>query len=105
MKARIYKPAKTAMQQSGQSNNHHWALELAPRSAPYIDPLMGWTGMTDTTQELHMTFTSKEEAIAYAELNAIEYKVEAPGARVIKPKSYAVNFAYNRVRDTTLMDQ
>jgi len=97
MKARIYKPVRTAMQQSGQSNNHHWVLEFAPQSAPFIDPLMGWTGMTDTTQQLLLEFTSQEEAVEYAKSNGIEHELKEPKKRVIKPKSYAANFAFNRV--------
>ena len=100
MKARIFKPTKTAMQQAGQANNHHWILEFAPQGAPYIDPLMGWTGQTDTTRQLRLTFTSQDEAIEYAKKNDIPFELKDPKARTVKPKSYAANFAYDRVRDT-----
>jgi hypothetical protein len=100
MKARIYRPARTAMQQSGQANNHHWVLEFAPESPLFIDPLMGWTGMTDTAQEVRLPFTTQEEAIEYANRAGLEFEMKAPEARTVKPKSYATNFAFNRVIDT-----
>jgi hypothetical protein len=100
MKARIYRPARTAMQQSGQADNNHWLLEFVPQSSPYIDPLMGWTGMTDTTRELYIKFTTQEEAIDYAKRNHIEFELKEPEPRKIKPKSYAANFTFNRIRET-----
>jgi NADH dehydrogenase len=33
MRARIYQPAKTAMQ-SGSAKTHHWVLEYAPARRP-----------------------------------------------------------------------
>ena len=105
MKARIYKPARTAMQQSGQASHNHWVLAVAPQSAPYIDPLMGWTGQTDMTRELEMKFSTQEEAVKYAKAHNIAYELLEPEQRVIKPKSYAANFAYNRVLDSTVNDQ
>ena len=42
MRARIYQPAKTAMQ-SGTAKTTTWVLEFAPASAREVDPLMGWT--------------------------------------------------------------
>jgi hypothetical protein len=98
MEARIYQPTRNAMQ-SGEANSHYWALEFLPDNAPFIDPLMGWSGGTDTTQQVKLYFGTKEEAIAYAEKNAIDYEISdpAPKLKVIKPKSYASNFAFNRI--------
>ena len=42
MRARIYKPAKTAMS-SGTAKTNQWVLEYCQDSAREIDPLMGWT--------------------------------------------------------------
>lgn len=97
MKARIYRPARTAMQQSGQADNQHWILEFAPRSSPYIDPLMGWTGSTDTTHQLRLNFTTQLEAEDYARRHELEFEVGEPKARIIKPKSYSANFAANKM--------
>ncbi len=99
MKARIYRPTRTAMQQSGQADSNHWLLEFEPQSSPYIDPLMGWTGMTDTTRQLYIEFTTQEEAVEYAKRCGLDYELKEPKARTVKPKSYAANFAFNRIID------
>lgn len=95
MQARIYKPAKTAMQ-SGTANTKEWLLEYEP-SRKIADPLMGWTGSRDTRTQLRLWFETKEEAIAFAEKEGILFTVEEPQARAIRPKAYADNFAYNRI--------
>jgi hypothetical protein len=96
MKARIYKPARTAMQQSGQADGNPWVLEFIAEKPLFIDPLMGWTGMKDMTQEIQLSFPSQQEAEDYARHNGIAFEAKASEARVIKPKSYAANFAFNR---------
>ena len=96
MIARIYQPARNAMQ-SGQSKTD-WVLEFAPAAARKIDPLMGWTGSGDTRAQVKMNFPTKDAAIAYAEKNGLAYQVqEAKGrAHVIKAGGYGGNFAHNR---------
>ena len=46
MTARIFKPAKTAMQ-SGEARTKEWVLEFEPAAPRDIDPLMGWTSSRD----------------------------------------------------------
>ncbi len=89
--ARIYRPAKTAMQ-SGQANTRKWVLEFEPAAAKIIDHLMGWTGSADTREQVHMTFDSKDEAVAFAKKNGLAFRVEEPKTRRIRPKNYADNF-------------
>lgn len=98
MEARIYQPARTAMQ-SGEAKTRHWVLEFLPDASSFVEPLMGWTGGTDTTQQVKLSFDTREEAIAYAEKNMIAYEVyeTTPKLKIIKPKSYASNFAFNKV--------
>ena len=96
MTARIYCPAKTAMQ-SGRAGTRFWVLDYAASSAKTADPLMGWTGSSDMkADQLHLTFGSREEAVAYAERNGIDYRVTERQARKIAPKSYADNFGWRR---------
>jgi hypothetical protein len=92
MTARIYKPARTAMQ-SGTANTKEWALDYEPEQPPTIEPLMGWTSSSDMKQELRLRFDSKDEAIAYCEREGIPYQVfENPPSK--RPRiSYADNFA------------
>jgi hypothetical protein len=96
MVARIFKPAKTAMQ-SGVARTKEWVLEFEPQAPRTIDPLMGWTGSQDPRQQVHLSFDTKEEAIAYAERNGIPYTVHEPDPRKPVLKSYAENFKYGRI--------
>ena len=93
-RARIYKPAKTAMQ-SGRANTRHWRLEFEPATARSRDPLMGWTSSADMDQEVRMSFETKEEAIAFCRRKGLDYVVHQPRTRRIKPKSYAANFRWD----------
>jgi NADH dehydrogenase ubiquinone Fe-S protein 4 len=95
MTARIYKPAKNAMQ-SGQANTHCWVLDFEPEVPRRVEPLMGWTSSFDTRQQLRLRFNSKDEAIAYCERHGIAYQVseDKPAARRVI--SYSDNFAFHR---------
>ncbi|WP_298725279.1 ETC complex I subunit [uncultured Ferrovibrio sp.] len=97
MKARIYQPAKTAMQ-SGRAQTRYWRLEYDTADARFVEPLMGWTGARDTRGQLNLRFDTKEAAIAYAEKYNIPYEVEEPQPRKPVRKAYADNFAYTRIR-------
>lgn len=88
---RIYRPAKTAMQ-SGRANTKRWVLQFEPGAPKVADPLMGWIGSSDTGGQVRLRFETREEAVAYAERNGLEFHVEAPHERVVVPKSYAENF-------------
>jgi hypothetical protein len=96
MLARIYKPAKTAMQ-SGRAGVREWVLEFAPAARKSQDPLMGWTSSADTAQQVRLTFATRDDAIAYCRKHRIDYEVDEPRERVIRPKSYASNFRWDRV--------
>ena len=92
-KAKIYIPAKTAMQ-SGRGKLKNWVLEFITKD-PSINPLMGWETSTDTLEEVILKFPSKEKAIEYAEKNNISYKVIEPKKKEFVIKSYADNFIKN----------
>ena len=94
--ARIFKPAKNAMQ-SGRASTKEWRLEYEPEQPREIEPLMGWTSSGDMKQQLTLEFDSKEEAVAYAERNGIAYRVEEPKPVTPKILSYSDNFAPNRI--------
>lgn len=96
MVARIYKPAKTAMQ-SGRANTRVWTLEYEPAQRKTTDPLMGWVGSGDTAQQVQLFFETKEEAIAYCRRHKIDHEVSEPKERAVRPKSYASNFRWDRV--------
>jgi hypothetical protein len=95
MAARIFKPAKTAMQ-SGSARSKDWVLEFEPETPREIEPLMGWTSSGDMKSQIRLSFDSKDEAIAYAERNGIAYRVLEPKPRRPVRKSYADNFRFGR---------
>ena len=95
--ARIYQPARSTMQ-SGNARSAKWVLEFEPSEAKSADPVMGWPGSGDMLSQLKMVFSSKEDAMAYADRNSIEYTVDEPCQRAVKMKAYADKFSYNRVR-------
>ena len=100
MSAKIYRPAKTAMQ-SGKAKTHLWVLEFDQERPCTIDPIMGYTSSADTRQQVRLTFESAEQAIAYAERNGIEYRVIAPKDAARKNVSYSDNFRFNRMQPWT----
>ena len=97
MRARIYKPAKTAMQ-SGTARTKGWVLEFAPESARSVDPLMGWTSSSDTQSQVRLRFDTKEAALDYAKDKGIEAVVTEPKARKrnVRARGYGENFATDR---------
>ncbi|MGA2311753.1 MAG: ETC complex I subunit [Xanthobacteraceae bacterium] len=92
MTARIYKPARNAMQ-SGTAKSTEWVLDYEPEEPRMIDPLMGWTSSADMKQELRLQFDSKEEAIAYCERHGIPHQVFETKPPVRQRISYSDNFA------------
>ena len=97
MLARIYQPARNAMQ-SGQAKTKHWLLEFAPSDARFLDPLMGWTGSDDMASQVRLRFETKEEAVAYAGKHGIAYQVADPKKRghILRQNGYGDNFASGR---------
>lgn len=96
MIARIYQPARNAMQ-SGDAKDD-WILEFAPEAARRVDPLMGWTSSTDMAAQVRLRFDGKDAAVAYAERNGIAYRLAKPQKRshILRTHGYGDNFAHNR---------
>lgn len=97
MRARIYRPARNAMQ-SGTGKSKHWVLAFAPSQARKIDPLMGWTSSDDMDSQVTLRFEDRDSAEAYANAHGIDYTVFEPKTRrpIIRPAGYAENFATSR---------
>ena len=91
MKAKIYKPSKTAMQ-SGRSKFNKWVLKFNNNRNQKKDSLMGWNGGSNTISQVELKFNTKEDAINYAKRNDIEYVVLESSERKVITKSYADNF-------------
>jgi len=95
MTARIYKPARTAMQ-SGTAKTRDWILEFEPEAPRVVEPLMGWTSSTDMKSQVRLRFATAEEAIAYCEREGIPYQVFEPREPARRIIAYADNFAFQR---------
>lgn len=97
MRARIYKPAKTAMS-SGTAKTKDWVLEFQPESPRGIDPLMGWTSSSDMNSQVHLHFETAEAALDYAKDHGIDAIVLKPKSRKpnIRARGYGENFATDR---------
>ena len=97
MHAKLYRPAKTAMS-SGTAKSKKWVLEFDKASRREIDPLMGWTGSSDTQSQVRLSFDSQEDAMAYAEEQGLQVNLQTRQTRAqnIRPNGYADNFATDR---------
>jgi NADH dehydrogenase len=97
MRARIFRPAKTAMS-SGTAKTKAWVLEHVNETAREVDPLMGWTSNADTQSQVRLSFDTKEAAVDYAKAHGIDAVVQEPKPRKanIRPGGYGDNFATNR---------
>ena len=95
MTARIFKPAKNAMQ-SGRAKTREWQLDYEPEQPRVIEPLMGWTSSGDMKQQLTIRFDTREEAVAYCERHGIAFQVFEAKPETRRIMSYSDNFAFNR---------
>lgn len=93
MKAKIYKPAKSAAQ-SGRANTALWVLEYEQETPRRPEAVMGWTSAGDTLNQVRMRFSSKDAAVAFAESRGFDVTLNEEHARKIKPRSYLDNFKY-----------
>ncbi|MGE6740177.1 ETC complex I subunit [Allorhizobium pseudoryzae] len=100
MTAKIYRPAKTAMQ-SGKAKTHLWVLEFDQEEPRRIDPILGYTSSSDMKQQVRLTFETQELAQAYAERNGIDYRVIPPKEAKRQAVSYSDNFRFNRTQPWT----
>lgn len=84
----IYKPARSAMT-SGKARTRDWKLRFEPRSCPFIEPLMGWTGSDDTLAQVELTFPSAAAAVAYARRQGLRYLLQGADDPDTRPGSNA----------------
>lgn len=100
MVARIYRPAKTAMQ-SGQAKTDQWLLEYEPESPRMVEPLMGYTSSGDMKSQICLFFATQEEAVDYAKRNGIAYRITEPNEPKRRKVSYSDNFRFDRTMPWT----
>jgi hypothetical protein len=89
--ARIFQRPKNSMQ-SGRARTDAWMLEFEPLKAQEADPLTGWNGGGDTSNQVRIPFPTLEAAKAYAEREGYAYHVVPAPERKLKLQAYADNF-------------
>lgn len=89
---RIYQPTRSVM--SSGSDRKGWVLEFERSSAPFIEPVMGWTGGDDPFAQIRLNFPDLQSAIGFAERHGWHYRVEEPAAKRVPIISYADRFKY-----------
>ena len=88
----IYQPVKSSMQ-SGRRNCQKWLLSLTESiKHRTINPLMGWASSSNTSHQLKLIFSSKEQAVDYATKKSLNFKIIESKEVKIQPKSYSNNF-------------
>ncbi|WP_127143535.1 ETC complex I subunit [Pelagibacterium montanilacus] len=95
MVARIYRPARNAMQ-SGKAGSREWMLVFEPETPRGIDPLMGYTSSSDMKQQIKLRFDTLEDAESYAQREGIPYIVQPVQESTVKKVSYPDNFRHDR---------
>ncbi len=60
---------------SAPGGRQEWRLTFQRRSAPFIDPLMGWTGCRDPLAQLELIFPTLKDAVSYAQRQGLRYVV------------------------------
>lgn len=77
--ARIFRPGRSVMT-SGRARTRNWHLVFERRTAPFVEPLMGWSGGDDPLTQVRLEFPTLAAAVAYAERQGLNYVVK-DGAR------------------------
>ncbi|KAF7662584.1 hypothetical protein LDENG_00232080 [Lucifuga dentata] len=93
-KVHIFVATKSAMQ-SGINSTKKWKLDFDTRER-WENPLMGWASTADPLSNMVLTFSSKEDAVAFAEKNGWSYEITEKRTSKPRVKSYGANFSWNK---------
>lgn len=96
MQVRIYKASRSTMQ-AGVAGTRYWILEFSPEKPRTPDPLMGWSTELDTRRQIRMRFETLDQALDFAREHGFDVDLESAQAPRVGQKSYAENFAFNRL--------
>lgn len=90
---RIYRPSRSPTQQ--EPPELRWKIEF-DTPGKWVNPLMGWTSSRDTVQQLReqLYFTTREQAIEFAEREGFDWTAMPYHDRKFKPKAFADNFKW-----------
>ncbi|KAK1422064.1 hypothetical protein QVD17_24930 [Tagetes erecta] len=97
----IYSPARTASQQ-GAGKVGKWKINFLSVQK-WENPLMGWTSTGDpyaNVGDSALSFSSEEDAKAFAERHGWNYTVKKHHTPLLKAKAYADNFKWKGLPKT-----
>jgi hypothetical protein len=83
---------------SGKARTKGWQLVFERRSAPYVEPLMGWTADDDPLATVELSFPTLRAAVHYAERQGLPYVVQtteeqSPGQLSVSSRKMNQGFA------------
>jgi hypothetical protein len=90
--ARIFKPSRSVTT-SGDARTKDWRLVFERRTAPFIEPLMGWTGGDDTLTQVELAFPTLDAAVRHAEREGLSYVVQPSSERAAKQRKDRIGAA------------
>ncbi|KAK2845508.1 hypothetical protein Q7C36_010362 [Tachysurus vachellii] len=93
-KVRIFVPTRNTMQ-AGVQNVKKWKMDFDTRER-WENPLMGWASTADPLSNMTLTFSTKEDAIAFAEKNGWSYDITEKRTPKPRVKSYGANFSWTK---------
>ncbi|PDV88424.1 hypothetical protein CO652_10085 [Rhizobium sp. H4] len=73
--ARIFKPSRSVTT-SATAQTNELRLVFDRCSAPFIEPLLGYTGSGETLVQVELKFPTLESAIRYAERQGLDYLLQ-----------------------------
>jgi ETC complex I subunit conserved region len=91
MAAVIAQETKSAMQ-SGRAREGRWVLTYDAAGTKRHDPLTGWIGGGDTSEQLRLAFPTLEAAQAYAATQGLDPEIRRGSGRTLKLQAYSDNF-------------
>lgn len=99
--ARIFRPGRSVMT-SGTARPKAWRLAFERRSAPFVEPLMGWTGGDDTLTQVALEFPTLKAAVNYAQRQGLNYVVQASAGGTAKRRKRRGKGSTHAFSDATL---
>ncbi|HEX8642555.1 MAG TPA: NADH dehydrogenase ubiquinone Fe-S protein 4 [Allosphingosinicella sp.] len=91
MAARIYQRYRNAITAS-RAVGDEWVLEFESKTARRPDPLTGWSGGSDTQNQVTLVFATLDEAVAYAGREGVDVHIVPATTKKLRLQSYADNF-------------
>lgn len=91
MQVCIFQPSKSSTQ-SGIKKTSLWKISSIKTDNRFIEPIMHWTSSDTTINQIDLNFSTKEQAIEFAQNKNWKFEVIEPNLKKISKKTYAENF-------------